>query len=194
MELSGYVEALRGALSTAAAAGGDDAVQLAERLTGPLDAATRLVIQEALSDAALEITRELAPGSVELRLRGRELSFAVTQAPALDSVDEPSADAVQRSTDGGAEAPGEGATSRISFRPPDHLKARIEEAAEREGLSVNTFLERTLTTALAPVRQPSSRQDPGGRDPSGRWFRWPTHPCATSHTPSTPAWHRAVST
>ena len=131
MELSGYVEALRGALSTAAAAGGDDAVQLAERLTGPLDAATRLVIQEALSDAALEITRELAPGSVELRLRGRELSFAVTQAPALDSVDEPSADAVQRSTDGGAEAPGEGATSRISFRPPDHLTARIEEAADR---------------------------------------------------------------
>ena len=171
MELTGYVDSLRGALATAAAAGGDDAVQLAERLTGPLDAAARLVIQEALADAAQEITRDLAPGWVELRLRGRELSFVVSQPPTLESADEFSADAAQRSSQRGDDSPGDGVTSRISFRPPDRLKARIEEAAEREGLSVNAFLVRTLANALEPGKQSASRKDPGGGEHLGGWFR-----------------------
>lgn len=171
MELTGYVESLRGALATAAAAGGDDAVQLAERLTAPLDFAARLVLQEALVDAAEEITRELAPGSVELRLRGRELTFVVSQPPSFKSADEFSADESRAGSGRATENPGDGATSRISFRPPDYLKARIEEAAEREGLSVNTFLVRTLTNALEPGRQSSSRKGAGGAEHLGGWFR-----------------------
>jgi hypothetical protein len=171
MELTGYVEALRGALATAAAAGGDDAVQLAERLTGPLDAAARLVLQEALADAAQEITRDLAPGSVELRLRGRDLAFVVSQPPALDPTDEFSPDRVGLSSERGADAAGDGATSRISFRPPDHLKARIEEAAERDGLSVNAFLVRTLANVLEPGKQSSARKDPEGGEHVGGWYR-----------------------
>src|ERR1700727_386291 len=42
MNLTGYVEALRQQLAVAAAAGGDEAQALAERLTAPLDAATPL--------------------------------------------------------------------------------------------------------------------------------------------------------
>ena len=42
----------------------------------------------------------------------------------------------------------EGGTSRITFRPSDRLKADIEAAAEREGLSVNAFLVRTLTLTV----------------------------------------------
>ena len=38
------------------------------------------MLLEALSDAAGEITRELAPGSVEVRLRGRDPEFVVTKA------------------------------------------------------------------------------------------------------------------
>ena len=82
MDLSGYVEALRSQLASTAAAAGDEAREMAERLSAPLDAAARLVLQDALSDAAQEITRDLAPGSVELRLRGRELIFVVTPPPA----------------------------------------------------------------------------------------------------------------
>ncbi len=80
MELEPYVSSLRQELAVAAAAGGDDAQALAERLTGPLEAAARLTLLEALSAAADEITRDLAPGSVHLRLRGREPSFVVTPA------------------------------------------------------------------------------------------------------------------
>ena len=167
MELTRYVESLRHQLAVAAAAGGEEAQQLAERLTAPLDAAARLVLQEALSDAAEEITRELAPGSAELRLRGRELTFVVTPAPSFGPSREeplPPVDA------GGTGFDAESGTSRISFRPPERLKAQVEEAAERAGLSVNAYLVRVLTAAVDPARQ-TARKDPYGGDKLGGWFR-----------------------
>lgn len=151
MELGGYIEALRTQLAAAAAAGGEPAIEIAERLTGTLDAAARLVIQEALSDAAQEITRDLAPGAVELRLRGRELTFVVTPPPTFEAAGQSTTESAP-SSDTPPELAGEGVTSRITFRPPDYLKARIEEAAERQGLSVNAFLVRTLTAALEQRR------------------------------------------
>ena len=87
MDLAPYVENLRRELAVAAEAGGEDARALAERLTAPLESAIRLTLLDALSAAADEITRELAPGSVELRLRAGEPEFVVTPAPA----DEPAA-------------------------------------------------------------------------------------------------------
>ena len=89
MDLTPYVENLRRELAVAAEAGGEDARALAERLTAPLESAVRLMLLDALSAAADEITRELAPGSVELRLRAGEPDFVVTPAPA----DEPAGDA-----------------------------------------------------------------------------------------------------
>jgi len=166
MELSGYVDALRAQLAVAAAAGGDEAIELAERLTSPLEAAARLVLQDALSDAALEITRELAPGSVELRLRGRELSFVVSLPPA----GEEGRPSPHREVASAPEPAGDGVTSRISFRPPDHLKARIEEAAEREGLSVNSFLVRTLAAVLDPNAARPAAADRSGANRVTGWF------------------------
>src|ERR687889_59127 len=81
MNLTMYSENLRRELAVAADAGGEEARALAERLTAPLESAIRLTLLEALSAAADEITRELAPGSVELRLRGGEPGFVVTAAP-----------------------------------------------------------------------------------------------------------------
>ena len=169
MELSAYVEALQSQLAVAAAAAGKEGIEMAERLTAPLDAAARLVLQDALSDAAQEITRDLAPGSVEIRLRGRDLAFVVTLARSAE--EEPAREDAEVSGGRGSEPAGEGATSRISFRPPDHLKARIEDAAERDGLSVNAFLVRTLTAVLDPGRAPSTRTDSKGATRVDGWFR-----------------------
>src|SRR4051812_21440913 len=88
MDIIPYVENLRRELAVAADAGGEDARALAERLTAPLESAIRLMLLDALSAAADEITRELAPGCVELRLRAGEPEFVVTAAPA-DEPDEP---------------------------------------------------------------------------------------------------------
>src|ERR1700735_3521198 len=79
MELDRYVADLRVHLAAAAESGGEDVRAVAERLNVALDAAARLVLLEALSDAASEITRELAPGAVDVRLRGRDPAFVVSR-------------------------------------------------------------------------------------------------------------------
>src|SRR5580692_11437831 len=85
MELTQYVENLRRELTIAAEVGGEEARALADRLLAPLDAAVRLTLLEALSAAAEEISAELAPGSVDVRLRGGAAGFVVTPPPAPDT-------------------------------------------------------------------------------------------------------------
>jgi len=156
MDLTHYVENLRRELAVAADAGGEDARALAERLTAPLESGIRLMLLDALSAAADEITRELAPGSVEVRLRAGDPEFAVT-APAADEPAEAIADVPPP-----PEAD-DGATARINLRLPEQLKAGIEQAASRERLSVNTWLVRVAAGALAhdgPDDRPRRR---GGR-------------------------------
>src|SRR4051812_14070263 len=89
MQLDQYVEEVRRQLAVAAAAGGEEARALAERLSGTLDATLRLTLLEALGAATAEITRELAPGAVDLRLRGREPEFVVTLPPPEAQAEEP---------------------------------------------------------------------------------------------------------
>lgn len=167
MDLGTYVEELRRELAVAAAAGGDDARALAERLTAPLESAVRLVLLDALSTAAAEISQDLAPGSVDLRLRGREPSFVVTP-PAGGAFDEPglALDAPPPQPPEGEE----GATARISFRLSEHLKGRIEEAASQAGLSVNAWLVRAAAAALEAGERstrPQRRAPLGGQRVTG---------------------------
>ena len=84
MNLTPYVATLRNELANAADLGGPDARALAERLTAPMESAVRLALLDALAAAADEITRDLAPGSVQMRLRDREPSFIVTVPPPDD--------------------------------------------------------------------------------------------------------------
>jgi hypothetical protein len=144
MDLRPHLDALRHELALAAATGGDDARELAERLTAPLESAARLALLDALSEAAAEITRDLAPGSVDLRLRGREPSFVVTPPPADLWTDSSAAPPPP----GPAATPGEDeATVRISLRLPEPLKNRVEQAAARAGVSINTWLIRAAAAA-----------------------------------------------
>lgn len=151
MDLTPYVDTLRDQLAVAAEAGGEDARVLAERLVGPLESAARLALLEALSAAAEEITRDLAPGSVDLRLRGREPGFVVTPPPTENAADDgtPVAGTPPPVTD--AE---DGAMTRINLRLSENLKGRIEEAAATAGLSVNAWLVRAANGALGSDDQP----------------------------------------
>jgi len=158
MELDRYIESIHQQLEASAEAAGEEARALAERLVAPLDASIRLSLQDALAAAAEEITVELAPGSVELRLRGRDPEFVVTPPPSDPSSDEGPDDAppwteVARPAEGE-----EGAVSRINLRLPEHLKSRIERAAADEGLSVNSWLVRAAATALERTDPPRRRE------------------------------------
>ncbi len=159
MDLTTYVENLRRELAVAAEAGGEEARALADRLTAPLESAVRLMLLDALSAAADEITRDLAPGSVELRLRAGEPDFVVTPAPA----DEPGEETADASPPPAPPDGDEAATARINLRLPEQLKAGVEQAASRERLSVNAWLVRVAAAAIArddPDRRPPQR---GGR-------------------------------
>jgi hypothetical protein len=159
MDLTPYAENIRRELAVAADAGGDDARALAERLTAPLDSAVRLTLLDALSAAADEITRELAPGSVELRLRSGDPSFAVTPPPA-DEPGEPDSAGEPAPLPADAE---DGPVARINLRLPEQLKAGVEQAASRERLSVNAWLIRAVAAALTHEDRERPPRGPGDR-------------------------------
>jgi hypothetical protein len=171
MDLRPYIDALRHELALAAASGGDDARDLAERLTAPLESAVRLALLDALSEAAAEITRDLAPGSVDLRLRNREPTFVVTSPPADPWTDQAAAPPPPGPAP--APAPGEDeATVRISLRLPEHLKNRVDQAAARAGVSINTWLIRAAAAAADSDTVPPATVSPssGGQRYTG-WVR-----------------------
>ena len=159
MELTQYVENLRRELTTAAEVGGEDARALAGRLLPPLDAAVRLTLLEALSAAAEEISAELAPGFVDVRLRGGTAGFVVTPPPApAPAVEDAVADAVDVRL---PVAEGDDAAMvRINLRLPANLKALIEDAAAGGGLSVNAWIVRAAAAGLANEGRRAARPAP----------------------------------
>lgn len=158
MELTPYVDTLRREFTAAAGASGEEAQALAGRLAAPLDAATRLTFLELLSAAAEDISRGLSPGSVEVRMHGRDPDFVVTAPPASQapggpppaSVRDALAKAVEVTFGVRPAAMGheDGSTSRVTLRLPEPLKYRLEDAAAREGLSVNSWLVRVVSAAI----------------------------------------------
>ncbi len=174
MDLQPYMDEIRDQLELAAETGGEAARALAERLVATLDAAVRLSLLDALAAGAQEITCELAPGSVEVRLRGRDPEFVVTP-PSEPAGDDLAGGAATTTLDGSAAAGAfvgdEGGMARVNLRMPDHLKSRIDHAAARQGLSVNAWLARAAAAALERT-DPSGR--PGERSPQGsqRFTGW----------------------
>lgn len=158
MDLTPYIDTLRRELAVAAEAGGDEARELAERLTAPLESAARLTMLNVLSAATDEITRELAPGSVDVRLRGLDPDFVVTPPPTDGGTPaEPAAPVESLRTPAPTDAD-EGGTARVNLRLPAHLKARAEEAATREGLSVNAWLVRAVSAAVDGSTRPRTTE------------------------------------
>jgi len=176
MDLRLYVEDIHRQLLIAAEAGGDESRALAERLVAPLESAIRLALQDALAAAAEEITCELAPGSVELRLRGRDPEFVVTPAPAARPAADQDQDGGDRTAPVSVASPvtseaDEGGMARINLRMPDQLKARVEHAAGRDGLSVNAWVVR-VTAAAVDRGQTVLRTEPRGARSTDRYQGW----------------------
>jgi len=162
MELGPYINDLQRQLVDAAEYGADDTRAVAERLAAGLDAAARLVLLDVLSAAVGEITRDLAPGSVDLRLRGREVDFVVTTPHVEPDSDERPGASVELD---------EVSTSRTTLRLPDALKARVDEAAAADGLSVNTWLVRATAAALQPKQRRTAQRTLRTGDNFAGWAR-----------------------
>ncbi|MDI7790198.1 MULTISPECIES: toxin-antitoxin system HicB family antitoxin [Streptomyces] len=90
-----------------------------------------------------EATRELAPGSVDVRLRGLDPDFVVTLPQTGGGAPVEPAGPLKVPAGGD-----EGGTARVNLRLSAHLKARAEAAAAAEGLSVNAWLVRAVSAAV----------------------------------------------
>jgi hypothetical protein len=133
MQLDSHVQAIQQELAAAAARGDEASAEIARRMGEALAATLHLHLLDLLGEAALEIGGQLEAGRVEVRLAGREPELVVV----ADEI--PEADRV---------AVGEELSGRITLRLPESLKAGVEAAAAREGISTNAWLVRTLARSL----------------------------------------------
>lgn len=133
MQIDGYVHALREDLARIAAVGDEHTAHAAELLSVALESSIGRRLLEALGEAALELSTQLESGRIEVRFAGSdpELIFIPDEEP---------------STEGAFE----GLTARISLRLPESLKTRLEAAATRDGVSLNTWLVQALSRAAEP--------------------------------------------
>jgi hypothetical protein len=168
MDLDRYVSELQTQLATAAENGDAGARAVAEQLGAALDAAVRLMLLGVLSDVASEVTREISPGSVEVVLRGRDPHLVVTR-PEAPPTDSPGPSIFEVAVP--AEPFDDTVTSRTTLRLPDRLKARVEQAAAEEGVSVNSWFVRAIAAALEPnAHKPTKREARQGDSFTG-WAR-----------------------
>jgi HicB family len=134
MNAEAYVQAVREDLANVAAVGGDATALAAELLTTALEPSLGRRFQEALVEAALELSAQLERGRVEVRVAGDELDLVYVESAESQS----------------AEAADEAISARVTLRLADSLKARVEAAAAARSMSVNTWLVQTVSRALDP--------------------------------------------
>ena len=100
MQIDGYVQALREDLARVAAVGDESTARAAELLAIALEPSFGRRLQEALTEAALDLSAQLEHGSVEVRIAGGdpELVFvADNQEPApAEPADRASVSAARR--------------------------------------------------------------------------------------------------
>ena len=137
MQIDGYVQALREDLARVAAVGDESTGRAAELLSLALESSFGRRLQEAIAEAALELTAQLESGHIEVRISGGEPELVLVHDEAA-----------------GPEPSDEAYAARITLRLPESLKVRVEAAAAREAMSVNTWLVQALQRAAEP-RRPS---------------------------------------
>jgi HicB family len=143
VQLDRFIDAFEADLASVAAVGDEESQAAAQRLSRALRSAAGLRFLDVLGEAALELSAQLPSGHVEVRLAGQE--------PTLVFVSEPEAEPVPTGE--------EGLAARITLRLPEQLKTSIEQAAAREGVSVNAWLVRALARSVSsPPRRRSGNR------------------------------------
>ena len=141
MQLQPHVESIQNELAALAALGDEATAAAADRLARALGASLGLRLLDVVGEAALEVSGQLPAGHVDVRIAGQDPTLVYVEVPP----EEPTS--------------GEDLSARITLRLPEALKAGVEAAAAREGISVNTWIVRALGRALSgpPPRRLGNR-------------------------------------
>jgi hypothetical protein len=142
MRLSDTVEGLQEDLARLAGLGDAAVTEAGGRLLAAMGGPVTVRLLDLLGEAAAELGDQLVSGRVELRVAGRDAELVY--------VDE-------SGTPQEADLPDD-QSARISLRLPEQLKAQVEQAATRDGVSTNTWIVRALSRSTATGRSVQSRR------------------------------------
>ena len=142
MKMSLVVDGLRSDVVAVGELGDDTVAEVAERIADVLGRSVPGRVLDLLSDAAAELTASLPDGRIDIRVAGDDVDMTYVE-------NEP----------GPMQAPGDGddLSARITLRVSEGLKSRVEQGAAADGVSVNTFILRTLERGTSSNRSRSGR-------------------------------------
>jgi hypothetical protein len=129
MKLQRHLDALKDDLDQLASLADESVAEAARRIVGALESSVRVRLLDVLSEAAAELSAGIEGGHIEVRVAGGDpdLVFLEEEPPAAP-----------------ASEPGEEFGARITLRLPESLKAQVEAAAARDGVSVNSWIVSAL--------------------------------------------------
>jgi hypothetical protein len=139
MKMSLVVDGLLSDVTAVGELGDAQVADVAERIAAVLARSLPSRILDLLSEAAGELARELPQGRVDIRVSDDDVELVYVD----DDPAKPESDAEL--------------TARITLRLSDQLKARVEESASRQGLSVNGWVLRTLERGASVSTQSNGR-------------------------------------
>jgi hypothetical protein len=149
--MSLVVDGLRADVISVGELGDDTVAEVADRIADVLGRSIPSRVLDLLSEVAAEVSAELPDGRVEIRVAGDDVDLAYVE----DASGRAAGDG------GGGAGAGDGErdrdmSARITLRLSESLKARVEEGAAREGISVNAFIVRTLEHGASGEHKPKS--------------------------------------
>ena len=139
MKMSLAIEGLRSDVVAVGELGDETVAEVADRIAAILSRSASSRILDLLSEAAAELSAELPEGRVEIRVVGDDVEFVYVDARV--PAPEPEAEL----------------SARVTLRLSDQLKARVEESAGCDGLSVNSWILRTLERGTSTSKVRSGR-------------------------------------
>jgi hypothetical protein len=133
MHMAPHIAAIQSDLAAAAMLGDEATAEAARRLSEAVGTSLHLRLLDLLGEAALDVNDRLPSGHVEVRLAGREPELVYVAETEPETEPQPA---------------GDDQSARITLRLPETLKAAVESAADREGVSTNTWIVRALSRSL----------------------------------------------
>ncbi|MEV0292798.1 toxin-antitoxin system HicB family antitoxin [Nocardia sp. NPDC050710] len=134
MDLNKYTTRLREDLIAAAALGDEKTQATAAALAAATESSARLALLAALSDLAAEVSAALGDRTVRVSVDGTDATVDVRKNPTGEehmSFEEMTGD-----------------ISRVTLRLVEQMKAKAEEAAAQNGVSLNSWLSNAVSGAL----------------------------------------------
>lgn len=153
MDLTEYTARLRDDLAAAAALGDEDTQRIAQALASAVERSAQLMLVSALSDFAREASEELGDRTLHVRFAGTDVGVEATRRHAdsdsgTDSDTDTSTSSKHKTDPYRTIEDVTGDISRVTLRLVDQIKARAEEAALQDGMSLNSWVSQAVQGAL----------------------------------------------